>query len=107
MKKAGRVLKSRRQTRGLLRAIGAFIIGATAGGVIALLFAPTSGQVTRRRIGLKFRTLQRQAGRQLKVTASQLRQAAALQVNHAREWVVGRVANGHSRPTTRRAVRHA
>ena len=107
MKKAGKVLKPRRRAQGLWQTVGAFIIGATAGSVIALLFAPASGQLTRRRIGLKFRALQRQTTRQLKVQAKHLREAATNGVNHAREWVVGRVTNGHNRPTTRRAVRQA
>lgn len=113
MKKAVRISK-RRQGRGLARTVGAFIIGATAGSVIALLFAPASGKYTRRQIGLRVRSLQRQATRQLKVTqrllatqAEQLREAAAARVTNAKEWVAGHVANGHNRTSSRRAVRHA
>jgi gas vesicle protein len=35
--------------------VGAFVIGAVAGAAVALLFAPASGEETRRKIGQKAR----------------------------------------------------
>ena len=46
--------------------LGLFTLGATAGSILALLCAPASGRVTRKRIGMKFRSLERPTGRQLK-----------------------------------------
>lgn len=98
------------------RIVGAFVLGATAGSVLALLFAPASGRVTRKRIGMKLRSFQRETSRRLGHAqrllarkAETLRDAAGEGISHAREWVAGHVAaNGHERRSTRRrALRHA
>ena len=97
--------------RGVGRTIGAFALGATAGSILALLFAPAAGEVTRRRIGLKLRALQRESARKfgrarriLARKALDLREAAAQRV----QGVVHQMANGHERRATRRRVlRHA
>ena len=104
-----------RRRVGVGRTIGTFALGAAAGSAIALLFAPASGCVTRRRLGLKVRALQResvrrigQAQRMLSRKADNLRQATTAKLNDAREWVVDHVANGqHQRPARRRALHHA
>ena len=102
----------RRSGRG--RMVGAFVLGATAGGILALLFAPASGRVTRKRIGMKLRSFQRETSRRLgraqKLIARKaetLRDAAGQGINHAREWVVERVATNGQRSTRRRSLRHA
>ena len=86
--------KEKRQG-GFWRALGAFALGATAGTIVALLYAPASGRTTRKRIRLQVKALQRRA-----VT---LRDAAGKQILHAREWVTAHTGNGHKR----RAVVHA
>ena len=85
-----------RYGRGLT--IGAFALGATAGSVLALLFAPASGTVTRRRIGMKIRTYQRATSRQLVLAKKQLarqteqmREAAAERLGQTRDWIVEHV----------------
>ena len=103
-----RVIKSQvQQPRrgGAIRAIGVFTLGAATGGMVALLFAPASGKVTRRRIGLKLRAAQKSAVRQigqaqrvLARKAATLRSAAAERLTDARQWMGHAVnGNGHSR----------
>ena len=46
--------------------LGAFTLGVTAGSIAAILFAPSSGQVTRKRIGMQFRSLENKATRQIR-----------------------------------------
>ncbi len=102
-----------RQGGGLGKTITAFTLGATAGSAIALLFAPASGQVTRRRINMKLREVQRStvrqvelAKRQLAKKAGYLREAAQDQINQAREWVVARTTNGNGKHAARRRAVH-
>lgn len=101
--------------RGMARNMGAFALGATAGSALALLFAPASGQVTRRRIAQRVRTLERSAARQLRQTgrvlahkADDLREAAAGKLGETRQWLVRQVAhsngNGHRRLARHRAA---
>lgn len=103
MKEQKQIVEVRRGS-GRGRVLGAFVIGATAGSVLALLFAPASGRVTRKRIGLKLRAIQRDATRHLGHTqrllarkAETLRVAASRKLSNAREWVAEHVANGHPR----------
>ena len=94
-------MKEQRRGSGIGRTIGAFALGATAGSVLALLYAPASGQVTRKRIAMRLRTFKQTAGRRL----GDLREAATERVSDARRWVLGHISNGHRRPsTTRRRV---
>jgi gas vesicle protein len=95
--------------RGGLRTFLAFTLGAAVGGIVALLYAPASGQVTRRRIALKIRTLRRDAVRRLGRTQRALA-TRALQVREAAgEWIADRLPhrNGNGRHLVRRRVRHA
>ena len=101
--KEGKPIEVRRGS-GRGRVLGAFVIGATAGSALALLFAPASGRVTRKRIGLKLRAIQRDTVRHLGQTtrllarkADTLREDATKKLSNAREWVVEHVANGHPR----------
>ena len=107
--KEGKEIKEVRQGSGRGRVLGAFVIGATTGSLLALLFAPASGRVTRKRIGLKLRSIQRETVRHLGHTkrllarkAETLRDAASAKLSNAREWVAEHVSNGHQR----RLVRH-
>lgn len=97
-----------------LRMFGMFALGATAGSIVALLYAPASGQVTRRRIGMKFRGLQQATGRKLGQAqrllarkAQRLQRTAVRKLHDAREWVNEHVANGHAKRAGRRALQHA
>ena len=106
-------VKEIRRTPGFLGAFGAFLLGATAGSVAALLYAPASGKVTRKRIGMKIRSLQYTAGRQLgqakKLLAKRaelLRETATEKIHDAQTWVTERMNNGNGKHAVRRPVHH-
>jgi gas vesicle protein len=103
-----------RRRGGAIRTFGVFALGAAAGGAVALLFAPASGKVTRRRIALKLRTMRRKATQRIGYTqrvlvrkADTLRRAATQRLKYARTWVTNHVTNGHSQRSIRRAAHHA
>lgn len=112
MKEARQEARPRGQA---LRTVGTFALGAATGGIIALLFAPASGKVTRKRIGMKVKALQRaaatkltQAQRVLARRAEGLRDVAAERIHDAREWVVDHMpTNGHAKRQTRRPAYRA
>lgn len=99
--------------KGWLGKTGAFALGATAGSILALLSAPASGRMTRKRIGMKFRTLQNSTARQVKQTkklllkkAANLRHVAAGKLVSTRKWINQNVSNGSGKHS-RRALTHA
>ena len=96
------------------RIFGAFALGATAGSLVALLYAPASGRVTRQRIGMQFRALQHTTGRKLGQAqrllarkAQRLQRTAVRKLHAARIWMTEHVANGHAKRAGRRALQHA
>ena len=95
--------------RGGLRTFLAFTLGAVVGGIVALLYAPASGQVTRRRIALKVRSLQRATVRRLGRTQRELASRANQVREAATEWIADRFPhrNGNGRHLIRRRTRHA
>ena len=98
------MIKDQRRSSGVGRTIGVFALGAAAGSVLALLYAPASGKVTRKRIAMKLRTLKQTTVKQI----SHLRNAATERVSDARHWVMDRFAssNGHKKPLARRHPAH-
>ena len=82
-------IKERRGTIG--RTLGTFALGAAAGSIVALLYAPASGTVTRKRLKMKFKAVQK--------SALVLKDAAAQRLGSARAWVTERLthANGNGR----------
>ena len=83
---------------------GLVALGAAAGSVLALLFAPASGKVTRKQIGYKIRGLGRSTARQLNQTkrvlakkAGAIRNAASEKLGDTREWLLERVASGNGK----------
>ena len=102
------MMKEDRRRKGTFRTVAAFALGATAGSLIALLYAPASGKVTRRRLAMKARNLQRTAIRRL----GQTQRAFAMKAERVRaattEWVAAHVPHGNGRhPIRRRELRHA
>lgn len=113
------------------RTAGAVAIGAAAGSLFALLWAPRSGRSTRRQLGLHARSLRRAAARQAGQTrrllsreATSLCDATTASLSDARTWMTAhlnndnghvsghrvRRTNGHRRvrrSARRHAVRHA
>ena len=105
-------MKGNRPSRGFGRTLGAFALGATAGSIIALLYAPASGQMTRRRIGMRVRAWEHATARQLQQArrvvgrrARLLREAAVEKVDTIREGLLERVSNGNGRHPVHRAAR--
>lgn len=95
------------------RTAGAFALGAAAGSILALLYAPASGRATRRRIGLKVRTLKASTVRQVKQAkkllikkAGSLRDVAAEKLSSTRKWIAQNVPNGNGKHS-RRVLTHA
>lgn len=95
------------RSKGYGRTVAAFAIGATAGSVLALLFAPASGKVTRRRLFQQVKNTQRAIGRKLGVATKTLMKKAEYAREAAGEWITSHVGNGHPRPTRRHSVHHA
>ena len=101
-------MKENRQRGGGLRAFVAFALGATVGSVAALLYAPASGQVTRKRLAMKARALQRDALRRLGQTQRELATRAERVREAATEWITEHVPHGNGRhPVRHRTIRHA
>ena len=110
----GQLLVKQPRRYPFLRTVGAFAAGATIGSIGALLFAPASGRVTRRRIAMKMRTLQKTASRKIGQTgklilakAGDVREVTSEKLQDARKWLVEHVNNGNGRHSRRRAVHHA
>ena len=109
----GNRVKEIRRGQGVGRAVGIFALGAATGGIIALLFAPASGCVTRRRIALKVRAMRRQTIQQLSRTkrllarkAEDLRETTTEKLHDARAWVAHRLVDGNGHREVRRRVAH-
>ena len=93
-----------------MRSTVAFALGATAGSIVALLYAPASGKVTRRQLAMRVRTLKRDAARRLNRTQRELAVRAEHVREAATEWIAEHVPhrNGNGRhPIRHRAIRHA
>ena len=98
-------MKDFRRRGGALQTFLAFTLGAAAGSVVALLYAPASGKVTRRRLALKAQTLRREAGRRI----GQTQRALALKAGEVREaatqWISSHVPGNGRHPLRRRGER--
>ena len=102
-------MKHHRGLNGSLQNATAFTLGATLGSLFTLLYAPTSGSVTRRRIALKVRQLERTAARRIGVTQRHLAKRAAKVRETAAGWIAkyGAPVNGQSFSRRRRRLQHA
>ena len=102
-------MKEARRRGAALRTAGTFAIGAAVGSVVALLLAPVSGKVARKRIGMKLQNLQRRASRQFRSLERTASRKLGKQITSARSWMSNHLPNGHARRSTRRrvAVKHA
>ena len=80
-------------------AAGAFALGAAIGSSLALLYAPASGKVTRKRISNRFH----QAQRQLAKKAGKLRETAVERIGQTKEWMMEHVPNGNGKHAVHRS----
>ena len=85
----------------------AFTLGAALGSMFALLYAPASGKVIRRRLVLKARNLQRRAVRRLGETKRILVRQAGTVREAATGWISEHLPHGNGQHAPRRALRHA
>jgi gas vesicle protein len=74
---------------------------------VALLYAPASGQVTRRRLAQRARQLRRVAVRRIGQTGRALSSQAERVRDAAGEWIAGHMPQGNGKQAARRPVRHA
>ena len=100
-------MKEQRRRGGFLRSALAFTMGATAGSIMALLYAPASGQVTRKRLARKVNGLRHEAVRRLGRTRRELVTQAEQVREAAGEWIAEHVPHGNGRQHVRRIIRHA
>ena len=99
-------MKEFRRRGGALRTFAAFSLGAAAGSVLALLYAPASGIVTRRRLARKAQNLRRFAKRRLGETQRALVTKAGEVREAAAEWIAEHVPGNGRHPMRRRVDRH-
>lgn len=97
----------RRQGGGRLRMLGAFLFGAVAGSIVALLYAPASGKVTRRQLALKVKAFRRQAIRRIGQTQRVLASKASEVREAATEWISDHMPRNGRHQVRRRPLRHA
>jgi len=97
-------MKEIRRKGGFVRTAVAFTLGATAGSIIALLYAPAAGKVTRRRLAMKARNLQRVAIRRLGETQRVLANKAEGVREAATGWISDHLPHTNGK---HRLVRHA
>ena len=90
-----------------IQTAAAFTLGAALGSLMALLYAPASGKMTRRRLALKVRYFQKRAVRQLGQTKRILVRKADNVREAATGWISEHLPHGNGRQAPRRIVRHA
>ena len=93
---------------GMVRTVAAFGLGATLGSVIALLYAPASGKMTRKRLALKVRTFRKTAARQFGQTTRVLTTKAEQVRDAAAGWITDHIPHSNGGQAIRhRRIRHA
>lgn len=100
-------MKENRRRGGALRTVATFGLGAALGSLIALLYAPASGQVTRKRLAMKAREFKRTMGRRLGQTQRVLATRAEHVKEAATEWIAEHIPHTNGRHLRHRPTRHA
>ena len=98
--------QERPRTTGRGRTILAFALGAATGSLVALLYAPASGEVTRRRLLIKAREAKRAVTRKMGQAQKVLARKADQVRETATDWITEHVTNGHAK-RRRQVLRHA
>ena len=91
--------KEIRRRGGVLRTAFTFALGAATGSIVALLYAPASGKVTRRQLAMRVSALKRDAAKRLNRTQRELALRAENAREAATEWIAEHVPhrNGNGR----------
>ena len=99
-------MKEQRRRGGAFRTVTAFGLRAAAGSIIALLYAPASGRVTRRRLAMRAQNLRRAAVRRIGQTQKVLACKAGEVREAAGTWIAEHMprTNGNGR---HRVTHHA
>jgi len=101
-------MKEQRRRGGAFRTVTAFGLGAATGSILALLYAPASGKLTRRKLALRAQNLKRTAIRQLGQTQRVLANRAEHVRDAATEWITDHMPHGNGgHRVRRREIRHA
>ena len=101
-------MQNARRGGGAFRTAGIFALGAAVGSIVALFYAPASGQVTRRRLANRIRTLRRDTVRQLEQTGRTLTRKAGDVREAATAWLSDHMpARNGKQALRRRPIRHA
>ena len=99
------MIKQQKRRGGAIRTVATVGLAAGAGYLLGILFAPASGQVTRRRIAMKAQAFRRTAVKKLGQTRYVLACKATETPMAAAEWIAVHMpnnGNGH-----RRVAHHA
>ena len=99
-------MRDQRRRGGALRTATAFGVGATLGSIVALLYAPTSGKATRRRLAMKAKNFQKAAIRRIGRTQRVLANRAESAREAATEWITDHMPH-QGNGNRHRVVRHA
>ena len=99
-------MKEIRRRGGAVKTAFAFGLGAAVGSLVALLYAPASGAVTRKRLTNRIKTLKKGAVRRIGQTQRVLVSKAGVVREAATEWISDHMphTNGNGQ---RRTARHA
>ena len=98
-------MKEQRRRGGAIRTVATIGFAGGIGYLLGVLFAPASGQVTRRRIALRAQALRKSAVRRIGQTQKVLACKAGEVREAATTWLAGHMPhNGNGR---RHAVHHA
>lgn len=99
-------MKDQRRRGGVFRTAAAFGLGAAMGSIAALLYAPASGKVTRRRLAMRARNLQKDTLRRIGRTQRVLANKAESVREAATEWITDHIPH-QGNGNRHRTVRHA
>ena len=97
-------MKEFRRRGGAVKTAFAFGLGAAVGSLVALLYAPASGAVTRKRLTNRIKTLKKGAVRRIGQTQKVLAVKADNVREAATEWISDHMPHTNGQ---RRTVRHA
>ena len=98
-------MKEQRRRGGAFQTVTAFGLGAAMGSIIALLYAPASGRVTRRRLTLRAQNLRKAAVRRIGQTQKVLACKAGEVREAAGTWIAAHMP--HTNGNGRRVAHHA
>ena len=101
------MIKQQRRRGGAIRTVATVGFAAGAGYLLGILFAPASGQVTRRRIAMKAQAFRKTAVKKLGQTQKVLACKATEARAAATEWITEHMPHNGNGNGHRRVAHHA